>query len=91
MEQNLYQKYINYLKNNVLPEDLSEKQEREFLNEAKTFVIFGDRIYRRKDDKEIKVLKENEIDSILFMMHNHKLAGYFGEESTYTRIKERFW
>ena len=91
MEQNLYQRYIIYLKENILPENLSEKQRKEFLNEANTFEIIGDRIYKEKNDKKIKVLKENEVDSILFMMHNHKLAGHFGEESTYNRIKERFW
>ena len=52
---------------------------------------FG-RLYKRnKEGRLIKVLKKDEIDTVLWMTHNHSTGGHFGIENTYEKIKERFY
>ena len=51
-----------------------------------------ERLYKRnKEGRLMKVLKKDEIDSVLWMMHNHPTGGHFGIENTYGKIKERFY
>lgn len=47
--------------------------------------------YKRKDGKLVKVLQEDEVDSILFMTHNHETGAHFGIENTYNKLVERFY
>src|ERR671928_220754 len=40
---------------------------------------------------DMEVIYRDEIDSVLWMMHNHPTGGHFGTENTYKKIKERFY
>ena len=52
---------------------------------------FGKLYRKNKEGKTLKVLKKDEIDSVLQIMHNHPTGGHFGVENTYRKIKERFY
>ena len=49
------------------------------------------RLVKIKLDKEMKVLKRNEIEPILSLAHEHPLSGYFGLEATLSKLKERYY
>ena len=40
--------------------------------------------------KQMRVLKENEIDTVMFMMHNHPTGGHFGKDAIYNKINTQF-
>src|SRR5437763_13351270 len=44
-----------------------------------------------KSKRKLRVLKGNEIDTIMFIMHNHETEGHFGKDATYEKIKERYY
>ena len=50
---------------------------------------FGKLYKRNKEGRLMKVLKKDEIDSVLWIMHNHPTGGHFGTENIYRKIKER--
>src|SRR5690349_9362402 len=86
-----YTQFISYLNNEVIPEHLTEREFRQFRKEANEYYVEGTRLFLKKEDERIKILKEDEIDSILWMTHNHEISGHFGEEATYNRMKSRFY
>ncbi len=50
------------------------------------------RLVKIRLNKELKVLKRNEIEPILSLVHEHPLSGHFGLEATLSKLKERyFW
>ena len=50
-----------------------------------------DILYKVKDDKKLKVIRRYELEGVMQLMHDHPTAAHFGIESTYNRIKERYW
>src|SRR6266511_2940143 len=49
------------------------------------------RLIKIKLNKELKVLKRNEMELILSLSHAHLLSGHFGLEATLTKLKERYY
>src|SRR6266540_2093124 len=49
------------------------------------------RLVKIRLNKELKVLKRNEIEPILSLAHEHPLSGYFGLEATLSKLKERYY
>ncbi len=50
------------------------------------------KLYKLKPNKkELLVIRRNEIEPILFLAHEHLLSGYFGLETTLTKLKERYY
>src|SRR6266542_5290396 len=48
-------------------------------------------LVKTKLNKELKVLKRNEMELILSLTHEHPLFGHFGLEATLTKLKERYY
>ena len=59
--------------------------------EIEGFITKKGKLYKFKDNKLLRVLKEDEIDSVLYMLHDHPIGGHFGMDGTYNKIKERFY
>src|SRR5918992_1072205 len=49
------------------------------------------KLYIEKNEKLLRVLKNNEIESILYMVHDHPTGGHLGIDAMYNKIKERFY
>jgi len=67
----------------TLVRDIEKYHDKYKLKEGKLIKI--------KSDKELKILKRNEIESILFLAHEYPLSGHFGLEATLTKLKERYY
>src|SRR6266498_3992405 len=50
-----------------------------------------ERLVKIRLNKELKVLKRNEIEPILSLAHEHPLSGHFGLEATLNKLKERYY
>src|SRR6266511_1568118 len=49
------------------------------------------KLVKIKPNKELKVLKRNEIELILSLAHEHPLSRHFGLETTLIKLKERYY
>ena len=49
------------------------------------------KLIKIKSNKELKVLKRNEIEPILFLAHEYLLSGHFEFEATLTKLKKRYY
>ena len=78
MDKQRYENIKRYLQGEKLHRDeivMIEKQTR-------GVEIKSDTLYKRKNGKLVKILKEDEIDSIMFMAHNHETGAHFGVDAT---------
>ena len=90
MERIKYQDLIDFLEGNIL-KGWTENRIRQLEKESKDFEIKGGILYRKGSKRLQRVLKEDKIDSVIFIMHNHPIGGHFGKDATYNRINTRFW
>src|SRR6266498_4086791 len=67
----------------ILVQDIEKYHDKYKLKEGKLIKI--------KSNKELKILKRNEIEPILSLTHEHSLSGHFGLEAILTKLKERYY
>jgi hypothetical protein len=61
------------------------------INHENKYELENDILYRIKDNKRLKVVKRHELEGAMYLMHDHPTAAHFGIESTYNRVKERYY
>ena len=66
---------------------------REIEKYPEKYKLKEERLFKLKsNDKELLVIRRNEMEPILSLAHEHPLSGHFGLEATLTKLKERyFW
>ena len=87
MNRQEYENIRKYLKGEKLPED----EINTIKKQAERTEIKSDVLYRRKNERLVRILKEDEIDSVIFMTHNHETGAHFGVETTYDKIAKRYY
>src|SRR5436190_1451732 len=60
------------------------------MNEEK-FIEKNGKTYKKKGEKYVRILEKDEIESILFMTHDHATEGHFGIDATYNKISEKYY
>ena len=48
-------------------------------------------LYRIKDGKELRVIRRFELERLMYISHDHELAGHFGIKATYDKVKEHYY
>ena len=95
MEPQQYQNLYNYFTNQQLPSNLTTpKEKQKFINFSKNFIIKNNFIYKidkRKDNNFLRVIKNFEIEPILFMMHNDPTSGHFSTDIMFEKIRSRYY
>ena len=90
MDLNEYEEILKFLQGKI--SEKNEKELQDLQKRSKGYEEKLGRLYQQnKEGRLLKVLRKDEIDSVLWMMHNHPTAGHFGTEKTYEKIKERFY
>src|SRR3954470_19951624 len=57
-----------------------------------TFEIKNGKLYKRKKDgKILRALQKDEMEAVLYMVHNYEMEGHFGIDATYNKIAERYY
>jgi hypothetical protein len=91
MDREKYNEIFNYLEGNILKK-WNNMELRKLLNESKNFETKYGVLYRKRvNGKALRVLQEDEIDSVIFMTHNHPTGGHLAKDATYNKISTRFW
>ena len=55
------------------------------------YIIKEEMLYRRKEDKLLKVIRKYEFEGLMYLAHDHELSGHFGIDATYNRIKDKYY
>src|SRR5947199_4127707 len=91
MDRIKYNELVNFLIGNIF-QDWDKRKIKQLENESKSFEVKYGILYKKgNNEKSLRVLKEDEIDTIIFMVHNHPMGGHFGKDATYNKISTRFW
>src|SRR5919205_3458148 len=94
MDENLYQEILKYVKENELPKEKSSKEIKKLITKSRYFKEINGQLFkkhRKEKGKLLKVIQRYELEQLLYMMHNHPTSRHMGIESTYKRIKERYY
>src|SRR3954447_13599536 len=91
MNREKYEELLNYLDGNILKE-WDKRKLRNLSKESEKFKAeFGILLRKKKNGQTLRILKEDEIDSVIFMTHNHPTGGHLGKDTVYDKISTRFW
>src|SRR3954447_20034241 len=92
MEENRYNQLKHYLITSNLPSD--KKLAEQIIRQSKHFIILENQLYKRNKRNPgsyLKVLKTNEIETILFATHNHPTGGHLGTEKVFEKIRDNYY
>jgi hypothetical protein len=92
MEEQLYYDVYQYLVNSTLPENYNEQQLNRIVQLAKHYYILNDKLYRKnKDNLKQRVITPKHIETILYNLHKDMTGAHLGIETTYDKVKERYY
>ena len=94
MNLDRYYTIYKFLDTDKIPEDYTDRQKEQLVNQARYFEIRHNLLYKknRKDpDKPLRVIKWTEVEPILYMMHKHPTARHLGTDAMYYKIAERYY
>lgn len=94
MDPETYFTLIRYLTEFALPNHLSSEQKAAIKRKSRFFIVLENNLYKKNKlnpNRPFKVVKEDEVDSILYNTHSDPLAGHFSIEETFRRIKLRYY
>jgi Integrase zinc binding domain/Integrase core domain len=77
-----------------MPTHLNKEQQASIRRKARYFIILNDQLYKKNKDnpnRPIKVVKEDEVEDLLYHLHSDPLAEHFSLDETYRRIKIRYY
>src|SRR5947209_1885106 len=84
MNKEEYRKILECLQGKV--------DDKKLWKQADTFEVRNGKLYKKKKNgKILRVLQEDETETVMYMVHNHEMGGHFGIDATYNKIAERYY
>ncbi|GBB87242.1 hypothetical protein RclHR1_01370001 [Rhizophagus clarus] len=72
-------------------ETLDEESYREMMEKFQINQHLYEDVEKVNKGKEQLVIRRYEFEGLLYMIHNHELSGHFGINTTYEKIKEKYY
>src|SRR5436853_2990142 len=94
MDPNQYYQIYQYLQKQILPTLETQKEKQKFINFSNHFEIKLNYLYKKSKKKEgqlIKVIRNFELEPLLYMMHNDPTSAHFSTDTMFNKIKERYY
>ena len=95
MNQQQYTQLQHYLDTKQYPPNLNQKQQQQLKKAAKYFTNINQILYHQSElnpDFLQRVIKESELETILYNTHDSPLAGHLKVNATINRIQQKyFW
>lgn len=91
MNSDTYQDILNYLNGSTTWNGLTESDKRKLEQTASNYFTEGNILYRRRKEGKLLVVPEEKKEQVLEAIHNHPLAGHFGQQGTYNRISRQYY
>ena len=94
MDEELYQQITLYLEEKKINDNISEREKRQIINKSKYYQVVNGQLYkkpRKWNTGLLKVLRRSEFETLMKIIHDQSTAGHLRIESTYNKIKERYY
>jgi hypothetical protein len=81
------------LTNFIVPDTYNEEEKNRIIQTAKHYYVQNNNLYRKtkNNQHQQRVVKPNQVETILFNLHKDMTGAYLGVETTYTKVKERYY
>jgi hypothetical protein len=92
MDLTLYNNILYYITHNQFPTDVLGKTEQKQLQKlSKHYSIKNNLLYKNTKIKSLRVIKDSEVESLLFMLHSHPSGGHLGIEKVVEKVREKYY
>src|ERR1043166_1004524 len=94
MESEHYQNIKLFLETATYLTHFSKIQKEQLQKKSRYLCIRNNHLYKRKQSKSqdsLKVIQKHEVESVLYLMHNHPLGAHFGTDKMFDKIKSRYY
>ena len=96
MERNQYNNLFVYITLNQLPTSFNSNEIAKLKRQSKFYIVRLDFLYKKQRQRNatkqfLRVIKETELDAILYMMHNDPTAGHFSTDIMFNKIRNRYY
>src|SRR3990170_6498223 len=93
MDPNFYQKIVDYLNYEKIPEELkTAKQKKRFKTLTRQYHIQRELLYKhKKDGTSTLVILEYQKETILWMLHNDLTGVHFSIRAVMEKLKSRYY
>ena len=94
MDQQHYFNIHTYLSFNIFPDEFTQQQQQQLIKQSQNYIL-KDNLLFKKDKKNVKklyrVITRDELATVLYMMHNDPTSGHLGIDSTFNKIRSRYY
>ena len=94
MNQQQYTQLQHYLDTKQYPPNLNQKQQQQLKKAAKYFTNINQTLYHQSElnpDFLQQVIKESELETILYNTHDSSLAGHLKVDATINHIQQKYF
>ncbi|GES76605.1 putative integrase core domain protein [Rhizophagus clarus] len=94
MDPNQYHQIYQYLHQQILPTFNTSREKQKFINLCNNFELKLNYLYKknkRKNGQLLKVIRNFELEPLLYMMHNDPTAAHFAVDTMFNKIKDRYY
>ena len=92
MNEQHYKDIYNYLNALILPKTDDELRKTQIKSQSKNYFIQSHQLFRRrKNGQPQRVILPEQTELILFNLHKDPTGAHLGIESTYDKLKERYY
>ena len=67
------------------------KETKDGNEQFKEYLIKNNKLYIRQKDKILRVIPRYELEEIMRLYHDHETAAHFGKETTYDKVKNKYY
>ncbi|GBB98404.1 hypothetical protein RclHR1_32140002 [Rhizophagus clarus] len=94
MDPNQYHQIYQYLHQQILPTFNMSREKQKFINLCNNFELKLNYLYKknkRKNGQLLKVIRNFELEPLLYMMHNDPTATHFAVDTMFNKIKDHYY
>ena len=91
MDIDLYKNIIYYLKIHNIPIEVTgEVKRKNIVKYSKHYILRNNLLFKELKDRYLKVVKDSEVESLLYMLYTHSL-GHLGVEKVLEKVKRKYY
>ncbi len=92
MDIDLYKNIIYYLKIHNIPIEVIGKVKRKnIIKYSKHYILRNNLLFKELKDRYLKVVKDLEVELLLYMLHTHSLGGYLEIKKVLKKVKRKYY
>ena len=91
MNNNLYQDLLNYLTTLTYPTEYDDKRKTHLRKISTQYFVNNYTLYRRNKKGKLRVIKQDQIEPILFHLHQNVTGAHLGIDAVFEKVKERYY